>query len=107
MPNFEHPAVGISSVGKTHLQSLAQQAARFFHPQMTFCQQMLADLSIAIVFLELKETRLGVCQRSWNACALLSKTANDRAAYFAAKAGVRRPRTPAGLRMPAWPGRST
>ena len=99
--------MAISSVGKTDLQSLAQQAARFFHPQMTFFQKMRADLTIAIVFLELKETRMGVCQRSWSACALISKTANDRAAYLAAKAGVRRPRAPAGLRMPARPGRWT
>ena len=86
MPIFDNPAVGISSVEKTHLQSIARQAARFFDPEVTFCQQSRADLTTAIAFLELKEPRLGVCERSWGACTLLSKAANNRAAYIAAKA---------------------
>jgi len=64
MPIFDNPAVGISSAEKTHLQSLARQAARFFHPEVTFCQQSRADLTTAISFLELRERRLGVCERS-------------------------------------------
>jgi len=86
MPIFVNPAVGISSAEKTHLQSLARQAAKCFDPEVTFCQQSRADMTTAIAFLELKEPRLGVCERSWGACTLLSKAANNRAVYIAAKA---------------------
>jgi len=86
MPIFDNPAVGISSAEKTQLQSLARQAARFFDPVVTFCQQSRADMTTTMAFLALKEPRLGVCERSWGACTLLSKAANNRAAYIAAKA---------------------
>jgi len=51
MPIFDNPTVGISSVQKAHLQSLARQAARVFDPEVTFFQQSRADLTTSIAFL--------------------------------------------------------
>lgn len=59
---------------------------RCFDPEVTFCQQTRADLTTAIAFLELKEPRLGVCERSRGAGSLLSEVKNNSVAYIAAKA---------------------
>jgi len=75
------------------LRGLSRQAAAGLvkGKWQSCCSQCRASLETAVTFLEQKEPRLSVCERSRGACALLSKTitsASDYAGQVAEPAGA-------------------
>jgi len=84
LPVFQ--VLNISGPDVIHIKRLAKSAAKVFDPLVTFCAQARVDIDVAVRHLERFEPRLGVCVRSWGACCLLSKVANNSAAYHKALA---------------------
>ena len=84
LPVFD--SLNISGLDVVYVKRLAKSAAKVFDPLLTFCAQARTDIDVAVRHLERYEPRLGVCVRSWGACCLLSKVANNSAAYHKALA---------------------
>ena len=89
MKVFGSPALGIPISDAKRLRGLVRRAAADFvtGERQTFRTQSWDVLEKAITRLELDEPRLAVCVRSWGACALLSRTANNAADYAVQVAG--------------------
>jgi len=86
-------SLGIPATDAKRLRGLARQAAAGLvkGKGQSCCSQSRAPLETAITLLEQKEPRLAVCERSWGACALLSRTitnASDYAGHVAEPAGA-------------------
>jgi len=84
-----NPGLGIASADALHLRRLTKRAATYFIKD-TFCKQPTVIIASAIEYLEEWEPRLAVCERSWGACALLSRHATNASEYrtqVAAKRG--------------------
>lgn len=90
------PELGISAADEKELHRLTKRAATYFE-KATFCNQPRATLASAIEFLEDLEPRLAVCQRSWGACALLSRLATNATEYRAQVAKANSAPTPPAL----------
>ena len=77
------PALGIPDYSETklRLRQLTHLAATHFDGTKSFWRQEWDTIAGGIVYLELHEPRLAVCERSWGACALLSKLSNNRAEH--------------------------
>jgi len=97
MKVFCSPALGIPISDAKRLRGLARWAAADFFKgeRQTFCTQSRDVLEKAITRLELDEPHLAVCVRSWEACDLLSRTANNAADYAVQVAGQSRAAPPA------------
>jgi len=86
-------SLGIPATDAKRLRGLARQTAAGLvkGKGQSFHSQSRALLETAITFFEQKEPRLAVCERSWGACALLSRTitnASDYAGQVAEPAGA-------------------
>jgi len=84
LPDFD--VLNISGLEVLHFKRLKKSAAKVFSPLVTFCAQGRVDIDVAVRHLEWFEPRLGVCFRSWGACSLLSKVADNSSAYHEALA---------------------
>jgi len=97
MKVFGSAALGIPISNAQRLRGLDRWAAAEFvkGERQTFCTQNRDVPEQEVTRLELDEPRLAVCVRSWEACALLSRTANNAADYAVQVAGQSRATPPA------------
>jgi len=97
MKVFGSAALGIPISAAERLRGFARQAAADFvkGERQAFCTQNRDELEKAITRLELDEPHLAVRVRSWETCALLSRTANSAADYAVQVAGQSRAAQPA------------
>jgi len=83
--------LGIAPTDANRLRALARRAAADFArgegERRTFCSQTRAAMEKAITYLEDNEPRLAVCERSWGACALLSRATTNAIDYASEVAG--------------------
>jgi len=84
-------SLGIALADAGRLRALARRAAAEFArgegERQTFRSQTRAAMEKAIHYLEGNEPRLAVCERSWGACALLSRAATNAVDYACQMAG--------------------
>jgi len=84
-------SLGVAPTDANRLRALARRAAAEFArgegERQTFCSQTRAAMEKAIHYLEGKEPRLAVCERSCGACALLSRATTNALEYAGQVAG--------------------
>jgi len=85
--------LGIPKGDIRHLHALVATAAHaYFKPKKIFSDQKQHRMATAISYLKLHEPRLAVCIRSWGACALLLRKANNKATYVRGAESAPKPR---------------